>query len=120
MPVLDSMKEDMSDLIGSDEERDRLVKAVEALLSPQFNYSKLKLFGDMRDKAIRFFTSYPYRMRMPGMIVDLTDSDKQVLAYFEAAVEILNFLGVLDRTKLDLAMPKLFTEVQEPVNDLTD
>jgi hypothetical protein len=66
-----------------------------------------------RDKAIKLFCEYPYRARIEGMLVDLSDSDKRALAFFEASVEVLNRLGVLDEVKLERVMPRVFTEVQE-------
>ena len=69
--------------------------------------------GSVRDAAIRYFVSYPTRARIDGMIVDLDDGDKRSLAFFEASIEVANRLGLIDPTRLEKVMPRVFTEVQE-------
>jgi hypothetical protein len=71
----------------------------------------------IRDKATKCFVGYPYRLRLPGMKFDLNDDDKRALAYFEAAVEVLNRLGALDADYYDAIRPVPYTEVQEVITE---
>jgi hypothetical protein len=73
----------------------------------------------IRDAAIRKFVSYPTRARIDGMIVDLDDSDRRALAFFEASIEVANRLGLIDSTKLDAVMPRIYTEIQEVIDEQT-
>lgn len=70
----------------------------------------------LRDRAIRRYVNFPSHIRLDSMIVDLDESDKRSLAYLEAAVEVMNSLGLVFRTRLDATMPRPYTASQE-VND---
>lgn len=71
---------------------------------------------ELRDQTIRRYNTYPLRCRLQGMTRDLDHHDLRIMAGFEAVVEVLNRLGVLDRAKLDAIIPKPFTVTHE-VND---
>jgi hypothetical protein len=51
------------------------------------------------------------------MVRDLDDSEKRVMATFEASVEVLNRLGVLDLDKLEGVMPHPFTATHEVLDE---
>ena len=76
-----------------------------------------KTLVEVRDRAIKAYTSAPTRQRLEGMFVDLTDSEKITLSYFDACVTVLNRMGVLDLEKLDESVAKRFTAVQEALDD---
>jgi len=82
----------------------------------RFTYSDLIA---LRDKVIKLNATGQARCRLPGMIKDLTCHELIDLAYFEAAVEVLNRLGVIDRTKLDKVMPVSFAADHEVIVDQT-
>jgi len=74
---------------------------------------------EIRDKAIKRFSRYPTRHRLDGMTQDLNTDDQRVMAFFEAAVEVLNNKGVLDATKLAEMVPHPYTAGHEVVDDET-
>lgn len=82
----------------------------------KFDYTHV---GAIRDAAVRRFIGYPYRARIGNMVVDLDDSDKRALAFFEASIEIMNQLGLIESSRLERVMPRVFTEVQEVNNEQT-
>lgn len=48
----------------------------------------------VKSAAIRDFIKIPTRCRMEGMLRDLVDDEKRVLAYISATIEMLARLGV--------------------------
>jgi hypothetical protein len=117
MPVLDTVKEDLADL--TPEARVELAAAVQKMMPPNVTVVPKFTHGDLcavRDQAIRRFVGYPSRIRLDGMRRDLDDDEKRAMAFFEASAEILNRLGVLDRSKLESMMPHPYTADHE-VND---
>jgi len=71
----------------------------------------------IRDKAIKLVTFGSARCRLEGMARDLTAHEQVSLAYFEASVEVMNRLGVLDRTKLDGVMPTPFQADHDVIDE---
>lgn len=80
----------------------------------KFTYTTLR---EVWSHSIGRLTRYPTRQRLEGMNRDLNQQDKIVMAYFEASVEVLNRLGVLDRDKLDAIMPAPFTASHEVLDE---
>lgn len=83
-------------------------------LPTSFNATDLE---EVRDRAVTRFRDYPTRGRLSGMRFDLDDSQKRTLAMFEASIEVLNRMGLLDRSKLERAAPRIWTVVQEVIED---
>jgi hypothetical protein len=58
---------------------------------PEVTISDLR---QVRDGAIRKFIHIPTRCRMAGMLHDLNDDEKRVLAFVDATLTMLSRLGV--------------------------
>jgi len=69
------------------------------------------------DQTHRRYIGYPTRIRLSEMKRDLNERERLTMAAFEAAVEILNRLGVLDREKLQLILPAPFTAGHEVLDE---
>lgn len=72
---------------------------------------------EIRDRAVRRFADYPTRGRLFGMTRDLDDGEKRTLAMFEASIEVLNRMGLLDREKLQRSAPQIWTASQEVLDE---
>ena len=66
----------------------------------------------VRDGAIRKFINIPTRCRMSGMIKDLDDDEKRVLAFVDATLTMLSRLGV---DVSQVKGPSVTTIVQEVI-----
>jgi hypothetical protein len=80
----------------------------------KFTYEELVAF---RDKAIMHFVKIPGRCRLDGMHIDLDDSDRRAIAFFEASIELLNRMGVLNAKRLDEVAPILHEMVHEVLDE---
>jgi hypothetical protein len=69
----------------------------------------------IRDGAIQHFTKMPTRCRLPGMVRDLNDDEKRIIAFFEASVTHLNRVGVTSPEAVAAVVPQLFTVTQEVI-----
>ncbi len=120
MPVLDSVKDDLSDIVPTPEERVALAAQLQKMLPPELTVRVKFMYRDLRDtmdQVHRRYVGYPTRIRLEGMIRDLDEKEKLAMAHFEASVEILNRLGVLDRAKLEGVMPAPFTAGHEVLDE---
>jgi hypothetical protein len=106
----------MSEKIGRDLIRQVIGKPEKSWPTRKLSFTDLI---DVRDKGIRNFVRYAPRLRLPGMIKDLDEHDKRSLAFFEAAVEVLNNLGVLDYDRFMATWQEPFTEIQEVITEQT-
>lgn len=72
---------------------------------------------DVNGAAVRDFIKLPGRCRMRGMIVDIGDDDKRVLAFINATIEMLSRKGLVNPT--GIIGPSVYTEVQEVIDEGT-
>lgn len=86
----------------------------EQRVSNKFTYGEL---NTLRDKAIAHFVKIPGRCRLDGMNIDLDDSDKRAVAFFEASIEFLNRMGVLDAKRLAEVQPMLHEVIHEVLEE---
>jgi hypothetical protein len=103
-------------------ERHQRIKTVEQLRaagerSKRTSRFDLQTLNEYRDSAIGYFISYPQRCRLPKMTRDLNTDETRQLAFYDAAIAILNRMGALDVSKLATVMPFVYTEVQEVIED---
>ncbi len=78
----------------------------EAIVKPEV---LLLHVGDIKSKAIGYFLSYPSRCRLPNMKRDLNVEELRQMAVFDAAIEVANHLGLLDKSRLAELMPTYYT-----------
>jgi hypothetical protein len=77
----------------------------------------LSVIHEVRDHTHKRLMAYPTRIRLYSMKRDLNEGEKLTMAGFEAAVEVLNRLGVLDRVKLGEILPSPFTAGHEVLDE---
>jgi len=73
----------------------------------------------IREGAIVAFGALPSRCRLKGMNTDLTESDKQVLAWAGAVVLHMNRVGITPPELTQGFFPEPYTEVQEVIEEET-
>lgn len=76
-----------------------------------------RVIHDLIDQTHRRYVGYPTRIRLSEMKRDLNERERLTMAGFEAAVEILNRLGVLDRSMLQKILPAPFTADHEVLDE---
>ncbi len=83
-------------------------------MAEKFSHATIQ---ELRGHTLKRYLALPTRIRLAGMNRDLNDTERQAMAFFEGAVEVLNRLGVLDRDKLDEIMPAPFTAGHEVLDE---
>jgi hypothetical protein len=79
----------------------------------------VKDLGAIREGAIAAFNDLPSRCRLKGMVTDLTESDKLVLAWTVSVMTHLNRVGATPPGLTLDFFPAPFTEVQEVISEET-
>lgn len=113
MPVLDAVQEEIPEDLLRDV-AEGVAKLAKKREPERFTHATIV---ELRNRSLTRYNAIPSHYRIQGMKVDLDEHEKIVLAHFEAAVEVLNRLGVLDYKKLEPLMPDCFTASQEVVED---
>ena len=70
-----------------------------------------------KEHAIKRFGEIPARCRLEGMVVDLTEPERVLMSYLEAAVIVLGQHGFITPENVQIAVPKFEVRTNWSVNE---